>query len=80
MTETLDAAILDLLRSLRGESLTLDELTHELTVLRANGRDMPQVTLGAIGEALHRLRGKVKACDGEIGLKTTEPRQMGLFG
>ena len=48
--------ILDHLRTLRGDGLTLDELVHELTVLRrAAKREMPPVTVENVRWSLETL-------------------------
>jgi hypothetical protein len=52
---TIPEAILMLLRSTRGEARTLDELVHELTVLRRAGREMPAVKYDAVRLALKTL-------------------------
>jgi len=55
---TLPDAILMLLRSTRGEGLTLAELVHELTVLRRAGREMPAVTVYAVRMGLETLEAR----------------------
>lgn len=52
---TLPEAILMLLRSTRGEALTLAELVHELKVLQRAGREMPAVKHDAVRLALRAL-------------------------
>lgn len=52
---TLPEAILMLLRSTRGEGRTLEELVHELKVLRRAGREMPEVTRGGVLLVLEHL-------------------------
>ena len=63
---TLPEAILMLLRSTRGDGRTLDELVHELTVLRRAGREKPAVTRNAVRLSLETLeaQGQVRR-DGE---------------
>jgi hypothetical protein len=58
MTAPLDTAILDLLGGRAGEPLTLDEIVHGLTVLRAAGRPgLPAITKRGVEAALQHLAG-----------------------
>ena len=52
--------ILPLLRPPRGEPLTLDEIVHQLTVLRAGGVEMPQPTKEAVRAGLRAMRYRVE--------------------
>lgn len=79
---TLPEAILMLLRSTRGDGRTLDELVHELTVLRRAGREMPQVTKDAVRLSLETLEaGRQVRREGEqwFYVPEHEPIQQRLF-
>ena len=77
---TLDATILDHLRTLRGEGRTLAELVHELTVLRRAGREMPQVTYNGTRLSLETLEaGRQVRREGEQWFYAPVPAQGRLF-
>ena len=79
---TLPEAILMLLRSTRGEGRTLKELVHELTVLRANRREIPRVTHGGVLLVLEHLEAQRQVRrDGEqwFYAAVNEPVQGVLF-
>lgn len=78
---TLPEAILMLLRSTRGEGLTLAELVHELTVLRrAAKREMPHVTPDGVRLSLETLEaGRQVRREGEQWFYAPVPAQRKLF-
>ena len=79
---TLPEAILMLLRSTRGEALTLAELVHELAILRHAGREMPRVTKAEGRIALETLEaGRQVRREGEqwFYVPVTGPAQGRLF-
>jgi hypothetical protein len=80
--QTTPAIILDHLMTLHGDGRTLDELVHELTVLRRNGRAMPPVTYGAVRLSLETLEVERKVRrEGEqwFYVPKQEPAQRTLF-
>ena len=80
--QTSPEIILDHLRTLRGDGRTLDELVHELTVLRRNGREMPRVTKAEVRMALETLEaGRQVRREGEqwFYVPVTGPAQGRLF-
>lgn len=64
---TLTATILDHLRTLHGDGRTLDDLVHELTVLRRAGREMPTVKPDAVRMSLETLEAEGKVLHDTMG-------------
>lgn len=79
---TISEIILDHLHTLRGDGRTLDELVHELTVLRRTGREMPPPAPDVVLWSLEHLEEKRKVRrDGDQWFYATVdgPKQGRLF-